>query len=83
MTLTLIAERLAVELFLPCFYDLGLSRLGLVHPTFRLRGERSNPLRQRRGFENNYICMNNVERFTLRNKSEIAETFQLFISCYA
>ena len=25
-------------------YDLGLSRLGLKHPTFRLRGERSNPL---------------------------------------
>ena len=24
-----------------CFYDLGLSRLGFVHPTFRLRGEHS------------------------------------------
>ena len=31
------------------FYDLGLSRLGLEHPTFRLRGESSNPLRHRRG----------------------------------
>ena len=30
------------------FYDLGLSRLGLPqHLTFRLRGERSNPLRNR------------------------------------
>ena len=26
------------------FYDLGLSRLRFEHPTFRLRGERSNPL---------------------------------------
>ena len=27
------------------FNDLDLTRLGLEHPTFRLRGERSNPLR--------------------------------------
>ena len=32
-----------------CFYDLGLSRLGFEHPTFRLRGQRSNPLRHPRG----------------------------------
>ena len=32
-----------------CFYDLGLSRLGFEHPTFRLRGLRSNRLRHRRG----------------------------------
>ena len=32
-----------------CFNDWGLSRLGFEHPTFRLRGERSNPLRHRRG----------------------------------
>ena len=31
------------------FNDLGLSRLGFEHPTFRLRGKRSNPLRHRRG----------------------------------
>ena len=31
------------------FYDLGLSGLGFEHPTVRLRGERTNPLRQRRG----------------------------------
>ena len=29
--------------------DLGLSRLGFEHPIFCLRGERSNPLRHRRG----------------------------------
>ena len=32
-----------------CFFDLCLSRLGFEHPTLRLRGERSNPLRHRRG----------------------------------
>ena len=31
-----------------CFYDLGLSRLRFEHPTFRLRGDCSNPLRHRR-----------------------------------
>ena len=33
-----------------CLYDLGLSRLGFELPTFRMRGERSNRLRHRRGF---------------------------------
>ena len=28
-----------------CFNDWGLSRLGFEHPTFRLRGDRSNPVR--------------------------------------
>ena len=38
MTLTLIAERLAVELSLSVLiYDLGLSRLGFEHPTFHTR----------------------------------------------
>ena len=31
-----------------CFIDLGLSRLGFEHPSFRLRVQRSNPLCQRR-----------------------------------
>ena len=31
-----------------CFSDLALSRLGYEHPTFRLRGERCNPLHYRR-----------------------------------
>ena len=31
-----------------CFNDLGLSQLGFEYPTFSLRGERSNPLRNRR-----------------------------------
>ena len=40
-----------------CFYDLGLSRLGFEHPTFRLRGERSNPLPHRRG-DSEYLHRN-------------------------
>ena len=28
-----------------CLNDLGMSRLGFEHPTFRLRYQRSNPLR--------------------------------------
>ena len=43
------AESLAVELLLPVSNDLGLSLLGFVHPTFRLRGEQSYPLHHRRG----------------------------------
>ena len=31
------------------FCDLGMSRHGFQHPTFRLRGERFNPLRHGRG----------------------------------
>ena len=49
MTLTPIAERFSCGAVITCFYDLGLSRLGFENPTFRLRGERSNPLGQRRG----------------------------------
>ena len=48
VTLTLYAERLAVELSLSV-YNLGPSRMGFEYPTFRLRGERSSPLRHRRG----------------------------------
>ena len=48
-----IAERIAVELSLPVIsctlYDLGLWRLGFEHLAFRLRGERSYPLRYRHG----------------------------------
>ena len=47
VTLTPIAERLAVELSLPVLTT-GLSRLRFEHQTFRLRGERSNPLRHSR-----------------------------------
>ena len=49
VTLIPIAERLGVALSLPVFYDLRLSRLGFEHPTFRLWGQRSNPLRHHRG----------------------------------
>ena len=31
------------------YYDLGLSQMVFEHPTFRLQGERSNPLLRRRG----------------------------------
>ena len=46
VTLTSLAERLAVELSKPVFYDLGLLRLGFERPTFRIQGERSNQLHQ-------------------------------------
>ena len=36
-----------------CFKYLGLSRLGLDHTTFRLRGQRLNPLHYRRG----HVCV--------------------------
>ena len=45
---THIAERLAVELSLPAFYDLGLLRLRFGHQTFRMRIECSNQLCHRR-----------------------------------
>ena len=37
--------------FSTCFYDLGLSRLGFEHPTFRMRDKRSNRLYHRGGFK--------------------------------
>ena len=43
VTLTPIAQRLAVELSQPVF-DLGPSRLGFEHPTFSMPGELSTPL---------------------------------------
>ena len=46
VTLTPIAERLfSNEAVISYFKDLGLSRLGFEHPTFRLQGECSGPLR--------------------------------------
>ena len=46
-----------------CFYDLGLSRLGFDHPTFCLRGQRSNPLLHRRGV----IILRFYLRLTMKN----------------
>ena len=43
------------------FYDLGLSRLGIEHPTFPLRGKRSNRLHHQRNFEN-MCCKKSVTR---------------------
>ena len=39
-----------------CLYDLGLSWLGFEHPTFRLLGERSSPVRHRRNPLSFCIC---------------------------
>ena len=50
VTFKLNANRLAVEISLPDFNVLGLSRLGFEHPASRLRGECSNQLRHLRGF---------------------------------
>ena len=49
LTLAPVAERLVVELFSICFYDLGLSGLGFQHPTFHMRGIRSSQLRHHCG----------------------------------
>ena len=49
VTLTPIVERLAVELPLFDFYDLGLSQLGFKHPNFHLQSQRSYQIRHRRG----------------------------------
>ena len=51
VTLTPIAERFAYSgAITACFYDLDLSLLGFEHPTFRLRGQRSNSQRPHRCF---------------------------------
>ena len=44
------------------FNDLGLSQLGFEHQTFRLRGQRSNPLRHRRC---RIRCNTSVGKFVL------------------
>ena len=55
--LTSVAERLAVELSLTIFFDLGLPRLWFVHPTFRMQGEHSNRLRYRRGHYEPWVLL--------------------------
>ena len=47
VTLRPIVERLAVEFSLLVKYDFCLQRLGFEHPTFHMRGERSNRQRPR------------------------------------
>ena len=51
-----IAEHLAVA----CSNDLGLSRLRFEHPTFRLQGQYSNPLRHHRGTWLVYQILKNI-----------------------
>ena len=75
MTLTHIAERLAVELLLPvttCLNDLRLLRLGFEHPTFHMRGKLYNRLRYRRGFT-----------FELRGPTKIILVLGVIILCVA
>ena len=60
VTLTPIAERLAVELSLHVFCDLGLARLGFEYPTSRLRGECSKLLRH--GHRCNPLCLMKVKQ---------------------
>ena len=50
VTLTPIAEHLAMQLSLPVFNDLGLWRLGFEPQNFRSWGESSNQLRNHRGW---------------------------------
>ena len=40
-----------------CFNDLRLLRFGFEHPTFRLRGQRFNLLRHRRGLPDQHYCI--------------------------
>ena len=54
VTLTPIAECIPEELALPVFTTSGLSWLGFEHPTFHMRGHRSNPLCHRHGDQKNY-----------------------------
>ena len=65
VTLTPIAERLAVEMSLSIF-TIQVFR-GFEYPTFRLRGGRSYPLRHRFGFhliKNGYNCIIDFIIFT-------------------
>ena len=56
VTHTPVAKRLAVELSLTVFFFyLGLFWLGFKHPTFRMRGERSNRLLHRGGEINTHL----------------------------
>ena len=74
-TLTPIAERKAVELSQPVFYDLGLSRLEFEHPTFRLQGQRSYPLPNVKYCASLRNCANN-KRMGRPFNVEVAKSFK-------
>ena len=76
VTLIPIAKRFFGWAVTICFNDLGLSRLGFEHPTFRLRGERSNRLRHRRGFgiTEGGLRMFSIPRNTLTDNSSRLRT---------
>ena len=52
------------------FYELGLSRLGFGHPTFRMRGDHSSPLRHRHNDQLG-IRIHNGQRTTTRQVSAV------------
>ena len=58
-------------------YNLGMSRLGFKHPTFRLRGQRSNPLRHRRGMVNR--AENIIHRQLINSASNLNTDYEDFI----
>ena len=62
-----------------CLYDLGLSRLGFEHLTYRLQDQRSNPLRHRRGNKWNKYNHNIVKRNLYWYDYNRTEVFFMFI----
>ena len=60
-----------------CFYDLGLSRMGFEHPNFRMRSERSNRLRDRRGPWRLIPLVKNMRKSTIR---ECISCFSIFVT---
>ena len=62
-----------------CFYVLGLSRLGFEHPTFRLRGQYSNPVRHRRG----RLIWMKYFRMVFRNVINFNEKLQKMLTSHA
>ena len=82
VTLIPIAERLAVELSLPV-YQLDMSWLGFEHPTFRLRGERSNRLRHRRVRKNKFRCKCSFFCHWRSSQMFLKNVFLLFVKAHS
>ena len=71
-----------------CFYHLGLSRLRFEHPTFRLRGQRCNPLRHLRGWKTESLYKVEVQEAILLVKIKLLwcdaiEGLKVFFNLYA
>ena len=65
-------ERLANGAVTTCFNDLGLLRLGFVHPAFRMRGERS--IRLPTAAAINHLDHNNVNCYSMIGKHSLSKT---------